>query len=221
LIYTEEKHMLMHKTYIFDFDGTLVDSMPCWSEKMLNILNRYGVSYPADIIKQITPLGDAGTAKYFREVLGVKLSNEQMIAQMDEYALPRYRDSIVMKEGVREYLLFLKDRGCSLNVLTASPHKMLDVCLKRNGIFSLFDNVWSCDDFGTTKSDPGIYIEAIRRIGAEVKDTVFFDDNINAVKTAAQAGLYTVGVYDATGEDFAEQLKSISDVYIYSMTELM
>ena len=209
-----------HSTYIFDFDGTLVDSMPCWSEKMLNILNKNQVSYPADIIKQITPLGDLGTAKYFQEVLGVQLSIEEMIAQMDEYALPKYRDVIGLKDGVREYLCQLKNSGCSLNVLTASPHKMVDACLQRLGVYDWFENVWSCDDFGTTKSNPQIYLDAVARIGSRVEDTVFFDDNINAVKTAAQAGLYTVGVFDESGADFAEELKSVADVYIATFSGL-
>jgi len=207
--------------YIFDFDGTLVDSMPCWSEKMLKVLTKNNISYPDDIIKIITPLGDLGTARYFKEVLCAKMSVDDMLAQMDEYALPKYRDAIELKKGVKEYLLKLKNKNCSLNVLTASPHKMLDVCLKRNGIYELFDNVWSCDDFGTTKADPKIYIEAAKKVGVDIKDAVFFDDNINAVKTAAKAGMYTVGVYDESGTAFNEELKKISDLYIESFLELL
>ncbi len=211
----------MKKAYIFDFDGTLVDSVPCWSEKMLNILRSEGIVYPADIIKIITPLGDAGTAEYFRDVLGVRLSKEQMFDRMDAYALPRYRDEIQLKPGVQAYLHKLKGEGCSLYVLTASPHKMVDPCLRRNGVYALFDNVWSCDDFGTTKSDPGIYREAAGRIGVGVKDAVFFDDNLLAVQTAAKAGMKTVGVYDPTAEEFAQQLRSCADRYIHSFEELL
>lgn len=207
---------MKHSTYIFDFDGTLVDSMPCWSQKMINILEKNNIEYPSDIIKIITPLGDLGTARYFKEVLNVNLSIDEMLIRMDEYALPKYRDEITLKNGVAQYLSMLKSSGCSLNVLTASPHKMLDPCLKRNGIYELFDNVWSCDDFNTTKSDVGIYKRAVEKIGAKKCDTVFFDDNPVAVKTASQAGLYTVGVYDESGRDFVGQLKENSDLYIES-----
>ena len=53
------------KTYLFDFDGTLVDSMPVFGGVMLKILNEYGIKYGDDILKTITPLGYVGTAKYF------------------------------------------------------------------------------------------------------------------------------------------------------------
>lgn len=211
---------MKHSVYIFDFDGTLVDSMPYWSEKMLNILRSTNTPYPPDVIKRITTLGDLGTAKYFRDELGVPLTVEEMFAQMDAYAMAKYRDVVGFKEGVTDYLTLLRENGCSIHVLTASPHKMVDMCLKRLGIFDWFGNVWSCDDFGTTKADPQIYTEAVRRIGAETGEAVFFDDNINAVKTARKAGLYTVGVYDASGEDFTEEMKQISDRYITSFAGL-
>ena len=48
--------------YLFDFDGTLVDSMPSWISKMMHILHRAGVSYPENVIEIVTPLGgDSGT----------------------------------------------------------------------------------------------------------------------------------------------------------------
>lgn len=47
------------RTYLFDFDGTLVDSMPSFVSTMLRILDENGISYGEDIIKTITPLGNA------------------------------------------------------------------------------------------------------------------------------------------------------------------
>lgn len=210
----------MRHTYIFDFDGTLVDSMPSWAEKVLNILRECGVAYPSDIINTVTPLGDRGTAEYFRDALGVPLSLEEMFARMDAFALPKYRDEIGIKDGVREYLARLKAAGCTLHVLTASPHKMVDPCLRRLGIFDWFDNVWSTDDFGMVKSDTAIYRAAAERIGVDVSDAVFFDDNLTAIRTARAAGMHAVGVYDASSDALAEQIRGAADRYVYSLEEL-
>lgn len=51
-------------TYIFDFDGTLVDSMPVFAQTMLQIVEENHLDCPDDIIKIITPLGYEGTAEY-------------------------------------------------------------------------------------------------------------------------------------------------------------
>lgn len=212
-----EGEEMKHSAYLFDFDGTLVDSMPYWSAAMISVLEACRVKFPENIIEIITPLGYGGSAKYFIDELGVKASLEELIRQMHAAALLSYRDIIPIKEGVREYLLEMKEKGHSLNVLTASPHEALDICLKRLDIFDLFDNIWSCEDFFTTKSDPQIYIKAAEKMGVEIADVAFFDDNINSVRTAKQAGAYTIGVYDATGDGFREELINISDCYIESM----
>lgn len=208
------------KTYLFDFDGTLVDSMPIYASMMLRILDEQGVAYGEDIIKIITPLGYAGTAKYFRE-MGMKPPEEEIIATMRRYAVDDYTYRVPAKEYVIDVLRQLKARGDDLNVLTASPHSALDPCLKRLGIYDLFTNVWSCEDFGTTKSDPEIYHMAAQKIGQPVEEIWFLDDNLNADQTAKKAGMRVCGVYDASSAEYTEQIKAVCDAYIDDFSQLL
>ena len=122
------------KTYLFDFDGTLVDSMPSYANMMKRILDENNISYGEDLIKIITPLGFIGTAKYFMQELGVKMSIEELAQKMGEGAIYDYTYNIPAKYNVEKVLKELKQKGASLNVLTASPHITLDPCLKRLGL---------------------------------------------------------------------------------------
>ena len=207
-------------TYLFDFDGTLVDSMPRWIRKMLRILDEYGIAYGEDIIRTVTPLGDLGCARYFQE-LGVPLSVEELFAMMDEYAIPAYRDEIPAKETVPETLRALKAAGHRLAVLTASPHKMLDPCLKRLGLYDLFDEVWSSDDFGMPKSNPEIYRRASHLLGISVGECIFLDDNIIALKAAKEAGAIPVGIFDPSSAEDEDAIRAVSARYLVRMEELL
>ena len=208
------------KAYLFDFDGTLVDSMPNYGATMLRVLDENNVPYGSDIIKIITPLGYIGTADYFIG-MGLNKTRDEIIAIITEYLKEEYANRIPAKSNVIEVLRELKNRGADLNVLTASPHTMLDPCLKRLGIYDLFTNVWSCDDFATTKANPDIYRMAAEKIGLPVEEVLFLDDNYNADKTAKSANMQVCGVYDDSSKEYTEEIKSVSDYYIYDFKELL
>jgi HAD superfamily hydrolase (TIGR01509 family) len=184
-------------------------------------LEENNIRYGNDIIKIITPLGYVGTAKYYVEQLGLGMTQDDLIETMNQYAYNEYAHNIQAKTNVIETLKKLKEQGADLYVLTASPHSVLDVCLKRLGMFDLFTAIWSCEDFGTTKADPEIYKMAAERIGKPIEDILFLDDNYNADKTAASVNMKVCGVYDMSSEEYTEEIKRISDHYIYDFSELL
>lgn len=172
-------------------------------------------------MKIITPLGINGTAEYYINILGVNKTKDELIDSMTNFMLEAYYNTIPAKENVISVLRELKKRGESLNILTASPHITLDACLKRLGIYDLFDNVWSCDDFNTTKANPEIYLMAAERLNKSVEAIWFFDDNLNADKTAKTAGMKVCGVYDDSSKDYTDEIKAVADYYIYDFSELL
>ena len=88
-------------------------------------------------------------------------------------------------------------------------------------MWELFDNVWSCDDFYTTKADPQIYVVAAQRLGTTVENVLFLDDNLHADTVAKSAGMQVCGVYDESSGDCVEQIKAATDFYIYDFLELL
>jgi HAD superfamily hydrolase (TIGR01509 family) len=208
-------------TYLFDFDGTLVDSMPTYAALMIRILEENGIEYPENIIKIITPLGFIDTAHYFINEMGLKMEHSKLVGLMNEYAIDAYTHRIPAKATVIDTVRELKRRGHSVNVLTASPHDTLDPCLKRLSIFDLFDNVWSCNDFATNKSNPEIYKMAAQRLGVDVGELIFLDDNFGADRAAKAAGCKVIGVYDDTSLEYVEEMKALCDGYIYEFSELL
>ena len=203
----------MSSCYLFDFDGTLVDSMPTYAAMMLGILRENGVAHEKDIIKTITPLGYAKTAELFR-AMGLPKTVQEILAIMNERAVKAYTEDVPAKAHVIDALRRMKARGDDLNVLTASPHIMLDPCLKRLGIYDLFTHVWSCDDFGTTKADPAIYHMAAARIGQPVENIWFLDT------TAKAAGMRVCGVFDESSAEYTQEMKQICDAYIEDFSQI-
>jgi len=49
---------------------------------------------------------------------------------------------------------------------------------------------------------------------------IFFDDNVEAIRTAVSAGIYTVGVYDDASLDYLEEIKAVANKFIYRFDEM-
>lgn len=207
--------------FLFDFDGTLVDSMPTFSKVMLDIVRNNNIDVDEqEVLRTITPLGMKGAVLYLIS-LGVKGSVEEILKLITKDAYNAYATSIPAKKNVESTLKQLKSAGHSLNVLTASPHITLDVCLKRLSLFDLFDNVWSCEDFNTNKANPEIYKMAADVLKCDVQDVMFLDDNFHALESAKKAGCKTCGVYDLTSEEKTDDIKALADFYVSDFKELL
>lgn len=209
----------MKLNYLFDFDGVLVDSMPVWAGTYVKMLQSNGIPVPEGFVRKITPLGNSGAADCLIEA-GLPMSKEDITAfAMSRYDY-EYSHNVTLKPNVEKTLRKLVANGNSVHVLTGSSHRYVDPCLKRHGIFDLFENIWSVDDFPYTKAQPEIYFEAAKRLSASVSDCVFFDDNFVAISTAAKTGMRTVAVYDGSSADFWERMKETADRCITDFSEI-
>ncbi len=206
------------KAYIFDMDGTLIDSVYSLDRSVKTSLDTQNIKYPENIVEIITPLGYEGAAKYLQS-LGVKLTVEEIMQSMKESMIYDYQHTIPLKEHVKELLERLYKDGNTLCVLTASPHFLTDPCLERLCVWDKFAHVFSTDDFGMTKSDVRIYGEVAKRIGFDITDCVFVDDNLINITTAKQSGIGTVAVYDIANASNTDALKQIADRYVHSFDE--
>ncbi|MBQ9116574.1 MAG: HAD hydrolase-like protein, partial [Clostridia bacterium] len=169
----------------------------------------------------LTPLGYVGGAEYYVRELGVKNSVENIVKTIGDRLVYEYSNNVALKAGVGEYLRRLKEEGARLFVLTASPHLVTDVCLKRNGVFRLFEQVWSVEDFGLTKSDTRLFYRVAETIGCENGEIHYFDDSLVALGNAKKSGYITYGVYDAQTDEEIAEMKREYDFYVHSFEDIL
>ena len=92
---------------IFDFDGTLVDSMPTFAQAMVNIFKQEQLPYPDDFVKIITPLGYKGTAQYAIKC-GYTKDADTFVSDAAAAMVPAYLYDIPLKADVYEKLQQLR-----------------------------------------------------------------------------------------------------------------
>ena len=207
--------------YVFDLDGTLIDSMGSFAKSILKPADDAGISYDENLVKILTPLGYTKIAEYYVNKLGLSRPVSEIVKSIEDTLYIEYSENILTKAGVPEYLRTLHEKGARLFVLTASPHMMTDVCLKRHGLFNLFEKVWSVDDFGLSKSGTELFFKVADEIGCAPSEIHYFDDSLIALKNAKRAGYKTYAVYDSQNEEEKKIMKEEHSVYVGSFTELL
>ena len=80
--------------------------------------------------------------------------------------------------------------------------------------------MWSCEDFPTVKTDPEIYRLSAKRLGTDIADISFLDDNINADRAAMASGIGVIGVYDETSRDAEAAITALCHGYVHDFAEL-
>ena len=211
----------MSRIWLFDLDGTLIDSMPTGVEIVLQFLRDHGVSYPDNFIEIITPLGYKGISKYYAEKMGVPMTADEIFAAFQQKTLQAYGEIIPLKKGAKETLEALKTKGDRLFVLTASPNALIELSLKRLGVFDLFEETWSVEQFSWTKANKELFYEIAKRLGVSTSDCIMVDDNYNVLKVAKSAGMQTVGVYDEYSKATQTELRAAADVYVTELSQLI
>lgn len=120
-----------------------------------------------------------------------------------------------------EYLDWLAQRGVRMCVATSTTIPLVEVVMRRLGLWDRFEFVLSAHDVGRGKEHPDVYLEAARRLGATPDRCTVYEDTLAAVKTAARAGFHTVGVADICGESAAPQISAAAECYVLDLAQLM
>ena len=203
---------------IFDFDGTLLDSMFIWDTIGEDYLRTLGKEPHEDLKETFMTLTLEEAAEYYREHYQVTLSVTEIVDSINAMVEGIYRTKVTLKPGVMAYLRLLKERGVKMCVATVTDRYLVEDTLERLGILHYFSEIFTCAEVGYGKDKPIIYQKALEHLGTAKEETFVFEDSLFALETAKTDGFPTVGVYDMH-ESRQEEMKRLADCYVRSFEE--
>ena len=210
------------KACIFDFDGTLGDSMWVWEAVIGEFFERCGVQPAVDDMERLAQLGMARGAAEFVERYRLEQTPQQVIAEWLAAARRKYAADVRLKPGAREFLQQLRRRGVKTGIATAQERETLMMALENEGALTLLDVVLTCDEVCSTgKSTPEVYWEAARRLGVQPAECLVFEDVLGPAQQAHAGGFGVVGVRDDSPAQDSEALRAEADDFVSSFTELL
>lgn len=205
---------------IFDLDGTLIESNSVWEKLDRIILSRRGLTCSDDFITELTAMSYEDAAAAMQNI-GVNISTEEFMAEINELAIKEYGSNIFLKDGAYDYLHYLNKSGIMIALATASPSELYTPVLEHNGVYALFNAFVTTDEAGAGKDSPAVYLLAAQKLGIAPVNCAVFEDIPKGIVSAKAAGMYAVGVYDKYSEKYIDDIQKSADRFIYSFTEMM
>ena len=180
----------MIDTFLFDFDGTVADSIPGIMATLKKTREVMDVPYDLDYAKSLigTPLVK----------MGVNLCGEDRAAEFVDTYRMSYLDwgaeMIRYFDGMEDLLKDLNKAGLTCAVVTSKRRDSLDKnldFLKGHDLFDLLVTKESTDFF---KPHPAPVEYALTGLNAEAKQSVMVGDTHYDIECAQGAGVRTIGV---------------------------
>ena len=200
------------KGAVFDFDGTLVDSMPMWTDVCVRLLRRHGVEDAERVFAERESLDMEQKCVWYHENLRIGASPAELYDELRRDVLRAYRHEVRRFSGCRRFLEELRAYGVPMVIASATPVDLLREGLESQGLSEFFQDVVFAGDVGMSKDHPHVYVEACERLGTDRESTWVFEDAPFGVRAAARAGFPTAALFndhDGRDERFLEKWATV------------
>lgn len=191
---------MKYKYFLFDWDGSVGDTLPLWFEAFKNTFSDYGkdVSY-LEIGEKV--IGDwEGPARFGINDL------DDFFGKMEEEILDKLKD-VDLNPNVLDVLGQIKKDGGKIAIVTTSKKKYVKAALKKNGLAKIVDVFLGKEDVTYFKPDPEIIFKALKYMGGKVSEAIMIGDTVKDVRAAKNAGIDSVLYFPKRYREFYDGKK--------------
>jgi len=209
----------MHKAYLFDMDGTLVDTFDLIYESFNEALkeNKKRALTKSEFDRKLFGKHICDT---LHELIGPYTEKEfQAIMESFQVAWFKRLDKVKVFKNVPLTLQRLRAKGFKLGVVSTSPREVIEKTLRQTGIFEFFDAFIGAEDTMQKKPHCEPVVHALNTLGIGPEEAVYVGDTLYDIQAGHSTGCYTVLVLNDYNGDVLE--KERPDRVVKDIAELL
>ncbi len=178
------------KTIIFDFDGTIADTLPFTFKKIIEIAKKHKIKQENHIVKKIRTLSPKDLFAEFK-ISWFKIPFILWDVHQAQKQLYLQIDKIKIFPGVKSILAQLKKRKLRLLIYSSNLKKNIEKFLEKEKIKEYFDGIYVGKNLLGKDKD---LLEILKKEGLKKEEVLYVADEIRDVLACHKAGIKMVGV---------------------------
>ncbi|QHN02349.1 HAD family phosphatase [Granulicella sp. WH15] len=180
------------KAYLFDCDGTIVDSMPLHWIAWNKALAEWSCEFPEDLFYAWGGMPVAEIISTLNQKHGLSMPVAEVAQRKEEH----YFEVLPQLQAVPEVLehIHLTHGKIPFAVVSGSTRDSVVASLETLGILDRFETLVCAGDYKRGKPDPEPFLLAAERLGIAPKDCLVFEDTDMGIESATRAGMSSVKV---------------------------
>ena len=177
---------------IFDFDGTIVDSMPAHFLSWQEAFSAFGETFLEPFFYAHAGVSLIGVVEAYNRENSTALSPTAVV-KSKEQAFRRHTDRIVPIPQVLDVMNQYRGR-LPMAVATGNTRLHTLPLMERLGLRDYFDALVFGDDVSKPKPSPECFLKAANLIGVSPEHCVVFEDGVPGLEGARRAGMTAVDI---------------------------
>jgi len=186
---------------LFDFDGTLADTMQdlFWAWK--RAFEYFGIEIKKEDYFPLEGMKVSEIAKTISKKYNLFTDSLKILELKEKYYLEKY--SFSLYPGVLDLISSLKDRKIKIAIVSASPLRKLIKTVPEE-FLSKFDVIISGDDTKEGKPNPEPYLMAMKKLNVLPSECLVIENSPLGIKSAKSAGAYCIAVTTTLEKEFLQ-----------------
>ena len=205
--------MKNYSAYLFDMDGTLVNSEGLKGKALVETCGLYGGQVDVTIYKAVMGESWLKVTNHFFKTAGIKPNIDEFNKKFKKIYQELLRKKLSPNPNAKELLVKLKKKGKKIGLVSSASFWMVNLVLVQLNISDFFDVVVTHEDITDHKPNPEAYLLALERLSIPNKEVLVFEDS-NAGLVAAQKAMCDSVAFRHefnTNNDLSLAINEISD----------
>lgn len=216
----------MNKAFLFDLDGTLIDTMPAHFKTWQLVVKEMGSPLEGEAL--MNQLYGNGAELMHRIVPGRSFTEEEaraIVAAKEERYRALYGNEITVLEGAREFLEQALMKHIPIGIGTASNQANIDFALDKLDLRRYLSAIVGADDVQLSKPHPETWLRLAAELNTPPEHCIVFEDAPKGVEAAQKASMKAVAITGHfSANDFGEYeniLQIVPALNVLNIDELL